>query len=368
MPGVLDQRVRDVLGREDRRRRPQFFRQLHGLQDAFALRVREPLQGRRFHVDGMPGDRQLLRQPRRAAHDVVGPVLRTDAAQDGGLGFPDRLDRLGHAIGLHVVLDPVGGPAQREFPQGHQVALAEEIPCRTLGLRRQVDLARLQAPDQLVRRRVHQHDLVRAIEERIGQGLLYPDARDAADGVVQALEMLDIERRVHIDAGVQQFLDVLPALRVTGARHVAVRQFVDQDERRVQHQRVVQVEFRQGPATAGDLGGRHHRQALRLRGGFHPTVRLDHAGEHIDAGRTQRPTRAQHRIGLADASRRTEIDAQAPSPRQLLRVLEPDQQRIGIGSAFRHYRVPFPTGAAAAARSRLSFNTLTRGSPMKPNN
>ena len=122
------------------------------------------------------------------------------------------------AVGLHVVFHAVGRAAQRQLAQGHQVALAEEVLRRPLGLRRQVDLAGRQPLDQLVGRRVHQHHFVGTVEEGVGQRLVHHDAGDATDHVVEALQVLDIERAVDVDAGRQQFLDVLPALRVARAR------------------------------------------------------------------------------------------------------------------------------------------------------
>ena len=57
------------------------------------------------------------------------------------------------------------------------------------------------------------------------------DAGDPGHHVIQAFEMLDIERRPHADARIQELLDVLPALGVAGNRvpfgQVGVRELVD---------------------------------------------------------------------------------------------------------------------------------------------
>jgi len=50
------------------------------------------------------------------------------------------------------------------------------------------------------------------------------------DDVVEAVEVLNVQRGQHIDARVEQFLDVLPALGVARSRDIGVRDFVDQDE------------------------------------------------------------------------------------------------------------------------------------------
>ena len=101
------------------------------------------------------------------------------------------------------------------------------------------------------------------VEDRVGHGLPDVDARDAADDVVQALDVLHVERREHVDARGKQLVDVLPALRVPRARHVRVREFVDQDQRRVARQRRIEVELLQRAVLVRDLRARQDRKLLR---------------------------------------------------------------------------------------------------------
>jgi hypothetical protein len=44
--------------------------------------------------------------------------------------------------------------------------------------------------------------------------------------------VLDVERRIDVDAGIEQLLDVVPALRMTRAFGVGMRKLVDENERR----------------------------------------------------------------------------------------------------------------------------------------
>ena len=85
-------------------------------------------------------------------------------------------------------------------------------------LLRHVDLAFGEALEQLVGRQIDELDLVGAGEHAIGHGLAHVDAGDLRDDVVQAFEMLHVDRRVDVDAGREQLLDVLPALRMARAR------------------------------------------------------------------------------------------------------------------------------------------------------
>ena len=213
------------------------------LQNALALLRRQALQPGRLDVHGRPFDADLISKPRCTSDYVFAPRVRADAAKQRRLGLPDPVDRLVGAIRLNVFLDPIGRAAQRELAQRHQVALAEKVSRGALDLFGKIDLAGLEPRQQLVGRDIDQNDIVGFVEERIGDGFPYPDAGDAADDVVQALQMLDVERRENIDAGGQQLVDVLPALRMPRTRRVGMRQLVDQDQRGPALERRVEVEF-----------------------------------------------------------------------------------------------------------------------------
>ena len=70
-----------------------------------------------------------------------------------------------------------------------------------LGLAGDIDFAFVQALAQIIGRQVDQHHLIGGIEEGIGHRLAYLDAGYAADHVVQAFEMLNVNRGEHIDTG-----------------------------------------------------------------------------------------------------------------------------------------------------------------------
>ncbi|MNV02213.1 hypothetical protein D3C71_924430 [compost metagenome] len=66
---------------------------------------------------------------------------------------------------------------------------------------------------------------------------------DAAHLIVETFQVLDVDRGVHVDAGGEQFLNVLPALFVTAAGCVGVGQFVYQYQFRFGHEQAVEVHF-----------------------------------------------------------------------------------------------------------------------------
>ena len=72
---------------------------------------------------------------------------------------------------------------------------------RPLGLLGNIDLAFLEALDQVVGRQVDQLDGVGAVENRIRHGLAHAHVRDLRDHVVQAFDVLDVDRGIDVDAG-----------------------------------------------------------------------------------------------------------------------------------------------------------------------
>ena len=143
-----------------------------------------------------------------------------------------RRPRSGDGIGLHVdeqlFVDPLGGAPQRQLAQRRQIARREIMLQRALGLLGDIDLALLQALDQVVGREVDQFDGIGAFEHGIRHGLAHPHMRDLGDHVVEAFDVLDIDRGVDVDAVGEQFLDVEIALGMAAARGIGMGEFVDE--------------------------------------------------------------------------------------------------------------------------------------------
>ena len=115
--------------------------------------------------------------------------------------------------------------------------------------------------------------------------------------------MLDVEGGEHVDAGIAQFLDILPAFGMAAAGGVGVGQLVDQRHLRPASQRRIEVEFGEG------MGAMHNdlaRQNLEGRGEGHrfgAAVGFDDAGHHIPALGQHMRALSQHFIGFAHARR-----------------------------------------------------------------
>ena len=93
-----------------------------------------------------------------------------------------------------------------------QVAGRKIMLERSLGLLRNIDLALPQALDQVVWREVDHFDLVGSVEDRIRHRLPHAHAGDLGDDIVEAFDMLDVERGIDVDAGGEQLLDIEIAL------------------------------------------------------------------------------------------------------------------------------------------------------------
>ena len=127
--------------------------------------------------------------------------------------------------------------------------------------------------------------------------------------------MLDVERGPDVDAGLEQFLDILPPLRVTAVRRVGVGEFVDDDQLGLARQRRVYVEFLDDLAAIIDFSTRKNLQVLGERLRLLASMGFDETDEDIDAIGAARAGALQHRIGLADAGRRAEKNAQLTARR-----------------------------------------------------
>lgn len=238
------------------------------------------------------------------------------AGQGDHHAFP-RGPVLGDAVLGPVALQPgvdlVGQPEQRQFAQRPQVAHPEVVGQGGVHLLGTVDVAVRHPAAQRLGRHVHQLDLLGRAHHLVRHRLALHDAGDGGHHVVQRLQVLDVHRRDHVDAGVQQFVDVLPALLVAGARDVGVGQFVDQRDLRVPGEDRVEVHLLQRRALVVEPPAGDDLEAVLQCGGMPATVGLAQADHHIGAAAGPAVALVEHGDGLAHPGRRPEIDPQPAS-------------------------------------------------------
>ena len=220
---------------------------------------------------------------------------------------------MAHAVLRERLVDAIRDPQERELAQRRQVALTEVVAERRVDSLGRVDVAVGHAAPQGFGGRVDELDLVGGANPGVGHRLALCDAGDALDDVVQALEVLDVHRRDDIDARFEQLLDVLPALRVSTARGIGVRELVDERHRGMASEHSVEVHLVESRAAVLDLPPRDDLEVAELLDRLRAGVGLDETDHDVGAPLGPAAALVEHVEGLAHARRGTEVDAQRAS-------------------------------------------------------
>ena len=179
---------------------PKRFGKPQRIGDAVALFLGQLQAAAAFDVERHPRAVQAVGEPLGVAHQAGGARILADADQNALARRPWTLDRMGLHLGEQLLVDPLGGAAQRQLAQRRQVGGREEMLQRALGLFGNVDLAFLEALDQVVGREIDQLDGVGAIEHRVRHRLAHAHMRNLRNDVVEAFDVLDIDGGVDVDA------------------------------------------------------------------------------------------------------------------------------------------------------------------------
>ena len=301
--GMLDQGFRHLAGPQQHHFAAEAFGQLLGtLQAQARLLVTHAAV---VHMHQAPRQMPTLGDATGMTHQALGLGIAIDADQQATAHGRRRLAHLAITLG-QVVIDLGGGRLHRQFAQGGEVGLGEKRVDRRPRLLRHVDLAVAQTLEQLARRQVDQQQFVGFLQHPVRQGFAHLHAGDAAHLIVEAFQVLDVDRGVHVDAGGEQFLNVLPAFFVTTAGGVGVGQFVHQHQLRLGREQTVEVHFLELHATVFRAHQRQLRQAAEQRFGFGAAMGFDHAGDDFHTLAQLGVGRLQHGVGLADTGRGAE--------------------------------------------------------------
>src|SRR6185437_10598433 len=229
----------------------------------------------------------------------------------------------------HLVVDPIGGAAQRQLAQRRQIAGSEEVLGRPPRRLRHINLAFVEALDELVGREIDKNDVGGRLQDPVRNGLAHGDAGDARDDMGEALEMLDVERRPHVDARVEQLLNVLPALGMAAVGRVGVGELVDDDQLGLALESGVEIELLERAPAIFNPAPRQDFEALDKRARLGAAMSLDEPNDDVDALLFEAPGVLQHGVGLTNAGRGAEKDLQParsfPADRR--------QKRVRIGSS-----------------------------------
>ena len=174
--------------------------------------------------------------------------------------------------------------------------------------------------------------------------------------------MLDVDGRHHVNAHVEQIDDVLVPLLVLAGGHVRMRELVDDRNLRFSSDDGVDVHFFHRDAAVLHVAPRHDLEVLQLRVSIGAAVRFHESDDDVETADAQRVPVGEHRVGLADARRRPDVNAQA----RAIPFLQPRQQRVASRSRGLVAEAHFLIGHCSSS-ARFSSNTFTRGSPRNPN-
>lgn len=256
--------------------------------------------GRMGDVEREKAGVKRLRHARRLPHQPGVGRRGGQADQQAGARFVDTLN----------AGKPVGAAAQRDFTQRHQVFRSEKMLLRLTDAAGGIDFARSQPFEQIRYFDVDQLDLVGQIEHIVGHPFAHQHAGQGSDLVVQAFQMLDIERRIDINAVGEQFLYVPAAFGMAAAGRVGVRQLVDQCQLRHPFNDGIQIHFTQSQSPVFKDPGLNALESLGPGSCFGTVVRLEIADDGIHARSSRLPAGLEHRPGFAGSCRVAKEDFQ----------------------------------------------------------
>ena len=212
------------------------------------------------------------------------------------------------AVKFQPFVDPVGEPQQRQFAQRREIAFAKIAGQGRIDLVGGVDVAVGHPAAQRMRAHVHEFDRIGLADHFVRHSLALAGAGDRFDDVVERFEVLNVDRGDDADAGVEEFLDVLPALFVFGAGDVGVGEFVNECDAGFARKDCRQVHLGLHRVAIVKCATGDDFEVGDLVLGMGAVVGLDEAHDYIRAATGAALTFVEHRKGLADSRRGAEID------------------------------------------------------------
>ena len=215
----------------------------------------------------------------RALRDAGGATDQALAVARAGEGDEDALTRLPRLLDSvpatvfgEALVDAVGEPGERKLAQRGQVAGPEVVGERRVDPLGRVHVAAGEAVAQRGGGEIDQLKLVGATNDLVGNRFALLHGRDLLDDVIERLEVLDVQGRDDADPGLEQLLDVLPALLVARAGHVGVRELVDERDLRPPGEHGIDVRLLELPVPVAELSARDEFERPDLLGRLAATV------------------------------------------------------------------------------------------------
>ena len=241
-------------------------------QAPLAARAARPTKppGRPAAARGLPRarpcSRAAIRAARRTSRSPSDDPVR--ATTHPLTRLPGPVDPVSLAVRGERLVDAVGEPEQCELAESAEVAGPEVVAERHVDPLGRVDVAVRHPPPDRLGGHVDKLDLLGTPDDLVWDRLPLLDPGDLFDDVVERFEMLDVQRRDDRDPGVEQLLDVLPALLVARARDIRVGELVDERDFGPPGQHRVDVHLFERCAAVGQRSPRHELEVAELGGGL----------------------------------------------------------------------------------------------------
>src|SRR5262245_55866907 len=248
-----------------------------------ALYIGEALRTGGFDINRAPRRMQPFGDTAGVANEPRRRGVLANADQDAVPSSPRPCNRVRLHMCQQLIIDSLCRPPQGELTQSRQVSWLKIVANGAFRLMRHIDLALVQALDQLVRRDIDDLDVVGVVKDAVGYRFAHPDTCDPRDDVVEALDMLDVKGRIDIDTAGDQLFDIKVALWMTAAGCVRVCQFVDQHQLWPPLQDGVEIHLSEAMSLVIDLTPRNVLKPAEQSLGLAAPVRLDDADDHIEA-------------------------------------------------------------------------------------
>jgi hypothetical protein len=237
----------------------------------------------------------------RPPHNRLALLSTGERHHDALFGLPMPLDPVEVSVLGDGFIDSVRRPRQRELTEGAEVARAEVVGECGVDSLRLIDLSGGQPLPNTFLGEVHELDLVGPAHDVVRDRLALHDIGDLEDDVVERVEVLDVDRRQHVDLGIEQLVDILPSLCVARTGDVAVRQLVDQRHLGSARQDGIEVHLLEYRPTICERPPRDDLETPDHGGGLCSLVGLDESDDDVPPCCAEAVSFLQHGERLPDA-------------------------------------------------------------------
>ena len=143
---------------------------------------------------------QPVGEPLGVANESGAAPVFADADQNALARGPGPGDGVRLHLAEQLLVHALGRPPQRELAQSDEVGRRKEMLERALGLFGDVDLALFQPLNEIAGREIDKLDGIGTIEHRVRNRFTHAHVGDLGDDVVEAFNVLNIDRGIDVDA------------------------------------------------------------------------------------------------------------------------------------------------------------------------